>query len=100
MDNAAKSLRGDAGTVRIQARVSESAPEILIEDTGCGMPSERLRAIRERVSAASGSEGMGFGILLAGELLGRLGYVLEFESELGKGTRVRVKAGTSDGRNP
>jgi hypothetical protein len=36
---------------------------------------------------------MGFGILLAGELLGRLGYSLEFESELGKGTRVKARAG-------
>jgi signal transduction histidine kinase len=92
MDNAAKSLRGSAGILRIQARAGERAPEILIEDSGCGMPPERLRAIRERVSAASGSEGMGFGILLAGELLGRLGYRLEFESEVGKGTRVRAKA--------
>jgi CheY-like chemotaxis protein len=92
VDNAAKSLRGGAGILRIQARAGERAPEILIEDSGCGMPPERLRAIRERVSAASGSEGMGFGILLAGELLSRLGYGLEFESVVGQGTRVRARA--------
>jgi signal transduction histidine kinase len=92
VDNAAKSLRGGEGLVRIMARVGDSAPEILIEDSGCGMTGERLRAIRERISGASNSEGMGFGILLAGELLGRLGYGLEFESEVGKGTRVRARA--------
>jgi C4-dicarboxylate-specific signal transduction histidine kinase len=91
VDNAAKALGGGSGRLRLAAGPGRRGPEILIEDTGPGIPPERLRSIREGRSASSKSEGMGFGILLAGELLGRQGYRLDFESALGAGTRVLVR---------
>jgi two-component system phosphate regulon sensor histidine kinase PhoR len=112
IDNAVK-YTPEGGTVTISAAVlpfggadvsesqhrSTAAPqhaiEIAVEDTGIGIPERDLPRLTERfyrVDKARSRElgGTGLGLAIVKHLVQAHGGTLEIESELGKGTRVRI----------
>ena len=77
----------DAGRVRVEV----DADAIMIEDTGIGLPAERVRDMgRPFVRGSTGQPGHGVGLTIVRRLSDRFGWPVEFTSQLGVGTRVRV----------
>jgi signal transduction histidine kinase len=99
-----------SGSVRFQARLLGGAPaagplraaepsgdtlEIVVEDTGEGIPDDLARRIFEPFRQVDGStrrrhEGLGIGLSVAERTAEALGATIELDSRLGQGTRVRV----------
>ncbi|HTL98013.1 MAG TPA: HAMP domain-containing sensor histidine kinase, partial [Holophagaceae bacterium] len=62
---------------------------VTVRDNGCGMDAERLRTLY--VPFASGfEEGTGLGLSLVYQFTQSMGWEIQVESALGKGTRVRL----------
>ena len=77
----------DAGRVRVEI----DASSIMIEDTGIGLPAERVRDLgRPFVRGSSEQPGHGVGLTIVRRLSDRFGWPVEFTSEVGVGTRVQV----------
>ncbi len=65
---------------------------IVIEDRGVGMDAESaLRAVDPFYTTKEPGSGMGLGLFLARSVVERLGGELALESQVGEGTRVRVR---------
>jgi signal transduction histidine kinase len=79
------------GEIRIRC---EAGDVLVIEDTGIGIEAEDLPRICERgftgYNGRSDRKATGIGLYLCREILGKLSHRMEFESEPGKGTRVRL----------
>jgi two-component system sensor histidine kinase RegB len=66
-------------------------------DQGDGMSDEQLKRVSEPFfTTKPPGKGMGLGVFLAKNVVGRLGGKIEFETRLGKGTTVRVLLPESD----
>ena len=83
------------GTVIVRVNPGESGASVEVCDSGIGMADQMLkRAFRleSRMSrpGTDGERGSGFGLVLVKELVDGWGGSLEFQSEPGKGTQVRV----------
>lgn len=83
------------GTVHLACTRRESGWEISVTDTGCGMAAEELPRITEPFymvdkSRARRAGGSGLGLSLCAEITRVHSTALEFESEPGKGTTVRL----------
>ncbi len=95
VDNAVKyTPRGGRVTVRARP-VAAARVAIAIEDTGVGIPAEDLPRITERfyrVDKARSRElgGTGLGLAIVKHLVAAHGGQLEIESEVERGTIVRV----------
>jgi len=61
-----------------------------VEDTGCGIPSDRLRRIFEPFYTTKGAKGTGLGLSMVHGIVTDHGGFVECASELGVGTRIRV----------
>lgn len=90
------------GEVAVEVRPAEEGEgaEIVIRDTGRGMPAETLRRIGTPFFTTR-KEGTGLGVVLARSVIAQHGGSLRYESEPGKGTQVRValpRASMRDGR--
>lgn len=77
------------GEVAVEVRPAEEGAEIVIRDTGRGMPAETLRRIGTPFFTTR-EEGTGLGVVLARSVIAQHGGSLRYESEPGKGTQVRV----------
>lgn len=93
MLNAVQALRSDGGgkvTLRTRRRGDHHC-EIEIADDGPGMTEEvRAQAFEPFFTTKPAGVGTGLGLPICRELAHRLGGTLELESQVGKGTRVRV----------
>lgn len=83
------------GGVRVSVFVKEKVFVVQVEDSGCGIPVDRLSFIFDRFSTAStmGSakeSGTGLGLSLSRELIRLLGGSIEISSRPGQGTQVTV----------
>ncbi|MFW6388153.1 MAG: two-component regulator propeller domain-containing protein, partial [bacterium] len=85
--------RGDG----MQTGSATTVPLVVIEveDTGEGIPAERLDTLFDvgttvRTEGTAGEHGSGLGLTLCHELMEKLGGTITLESELGKGTTARV----------
>jgi PAS domain S-box-containing protein len=90
------------GEIRVQLRPGDSGAELVVSDTGIGIPPQALPQLFNRfyrVPGASGRthEGSGIGLSLVRELLKLHEGSIEVESTVGRGSvfRVRVPYGTS-----
>jgi two-component system phosphate regulon sensor histidine kinase PhoR len=95
IDNAVK-FNHPSGSVTIEWRSSENVVEVVISDTGIGIPSEDLSRIFERfyrVDRARSRQagGTGLGLSIVKESLERMGGSISVESQLGRGTRFFVR---------
>jgi signal transduction histidine kinase len=89
------------GEVAVEVRAAGDAAEILVRDTGRGMAPETLRRIGTPFFTTR-DDGTGLGVVLARSVIAQHGGSMRYDSEPGKGTRVRVTlprvaAGDRDG---
>ncbi len=77
------------GEVAVEVRPADEGAEIVIRDTGRGMPAETLRRIGTPFFTTR-EEGTGLGVVLARSVIAQHGGSLRYDSEPGKGTQVRV----------
>jgi signal transduction histidine kinase len=89
---------GGAISVRVHRASSNGAPWAVLEvqDTGTGIPRDALARVFERFyrvdPARSRAEGgTGLGLSIVKHMVERMGGAVEAESDLGKGTTVRVR---------
>ncbi len=92
------------GEVAVEVRPAGEATEILVRDTGRGMPPDTLRRIGTPFFTTR-DDGTGLGVVLARSVIAQHGGALSYESEPGSGTRVkvtlpRVAARVGDGARP
>lgn len=95
IDNAIKSMDEHGGTVSIHAKMLEDGCEIIIRDTGRGMPQEEIAHITEAFYRVDKSRsrrqgGVGLGLALCQEIVRLHHGNMEFASEEGKGTTVTI----------
>ena len=80
-----------AYTERGRVRVTISAQGLEIEDTGVGIPPERIRDLRRPFLRGTHQQpGHGVGLTIVHRLSDRFGWPVTIDSEPGRGTRVRV----------
>lgn len=90
LDNAVKYSRsGDR--VRVETAVVSGRAQIVISDTGVGIPPEKLPLVtRKFYQAEPGASGAGIGLAVAEEIIRLHGGSLEIDSEPNVGTTVTV----------
>lgn len=84
----------DFGGVEIDAYVdSEGYLDIIIKDTGIGIPKKQIKKVLTgtRASNALNRDGNGVGLLAVNRIVQSLGGVLTVESEEGVGTTIKVR---------
>ncbi|NKE70852.1 sensor histidine kinase [Candidatus Manganitrophus noduliformans] len=79
----------DGGELTVSSRIekSDSRVEVVIKDTGCGIPIEQMDKIFKPFYTTK-SKGMGVGLSLAKRIIERHGGILRLESEAAVGTTV------------
>lgn len=90
--NAARASRKDApNTIRIAAEEHEDAVVMTISDTGTGMSAEtQARLFEPFFTTGRASGGTGLGLTICRSLVEKMGGSIDLDSELGRGTTVRV----------
>ena len=92
------------GTLTVETKLAESVPTpkardlgpgpygaIVVQDSGVGMDAGRLaRAFQPFVSSRSAEGGVGMGLTIVADLVGRQGGIVDVWSEPGWGTRFTV----------
>ena len=91
LSNAIKFTSKGRVTLRAEFRQSEQIVRIEVEDTGCGIPQDKLSSIFESFKQVDGSikkkfGGTGLGLAISKKLCLILGIEIGVESEVGKGT--------------
>jgi signal transduction histidine kinase len=94
LSNAFK-FTAQGGTIRIDARRKGNGIEVEVEDTGVGIPADKLPHVFEKFyqvenEAQPRSVGSGLGLAIAREIVEAHGGTIGAESTVGKGTRFRV----------
>ncbi len=84
-----------AGEIEIALRQANSAAELVVRDTGTGIPAKDLPHLFERFYRVKGVhgrtfEGSGIGLALVQELVKLHGGAVHVESELNRGTKFTV----------
>ena len=83
------------GTIRVDAARSDGGVRVEVEDTGVGIPADKLPHIFEKFyqvdnDAQPRSVGSGLGLAIAREIVEAHGGTIGAESQVGRGTRFRV----------
>lgn len=78
------------GTVRARYDYIGRMLRIAIDDTGCGIPQDRLNAIYKRFVTGASDGSSGLGLPICKELTERMGGQFEISSEEGLGTTVWI----------
>jgi len=94
LDNAVKFNR-ISGEVRVESHASDETAQIIISDTGIGIPSEDLPRVFERfyrVDKARSREmgGTGLGLSIVKHVMEQMGGTVALESRLGEGSRFTL----------
>ena len=102
--NALKFTHEGSVTVRLELASDGRTPvAIAVQDTGIGIPEDRLEAIFEAFQQAEAGTsrkygGTGLGLALSRSICLLMGYDLMVESELGKGSTFKIVLGERAGR--
>lgn len=92
LDNAIKYSEQE-GQIIVHLKDSKDSVEVIIEDTGIGIPSEKLNIIFERFFQVDGSRfssGNGLGLAIVKRIIDNHEGTIEYQSELGDGTKVII----------
>jgi len=85
--NAADAIGAEGGTIRATTRLGAPGTlEVLLEDTGKGIPAEDLPRIFEPFFTTKGNHGTGLGLAVSWGIVEAHGGALTVQSEPGKGT--------------
>jgi signal transduction histidine kinase len=92
IDNALKFVPpGRAPEVRVSTKRSGNTVHVAVEDTGIGIPPDRLHEIFEAFQRGRGGfQGTGIGLAIVKKSAERMGGHVIVESEEGKGSRFVV----------
>ncbi len=88
--NNAREAISDGGRLSVRARPDGEGVEILVEDTGRGIPPEDLPRVQEPFFTTK-AHGSGLGLSVCRSILWQMNGDLSIESEVGRGTRVRIR---------
>ncbi len=89
--NARQALPEQAGEIRVRAYLEGEEAVVEVTDTGMGIEPEVMEKITDPFFTTKGPEGSGLGLSIARKVISRHGGSLEFTSEPGQGTSVKVK---------
>jgi signal transduction histidine kinase len=91
----------EGGNVRVRVERSEGHVNVVVEDTGCGIPPEHLPHIFDRFYRVTGSgtaptaeQGLGLGLSFVAWIAKAHGSEVAVDSTPGKGTRFTIKLPT------
>lgn len=88
ISNAVKNTR--EGSIRVGYRRKEDVVEFTVQDTGKGIPLEKQAVIFNRFEKLDANvQGFGLGLSICKSILEKMGGSIDFESEVGKGSRFR-----------
>ncbi|MCU0588599.1 MAG: ATP-binding protein [Syntrophobacteraceae bacterium] len=92
LNNATHAI-GKDGTITIRTRARENAGiEILVSDTGCGVPPEHLDKIFDPFfTTKAPGKGTGLGLSICHGIMERLGGGISLESKVGQGTTFTIQ---------
>jgi two-component system NtrC family sensor kinase len=85
----ASDATGPEGSVSIRAARQDGALEVVVEDTGCGIPREHLARIHEPFFTTK-TNGHGLGLAICRSIVAQLRGQLQIDSAPGVGTRIRA----------
>lgn len=86
--NSAESI-AKKGNIVIKTKSDMNNFEIFVIDNGCGMSKETLNKIKD-IFYTTKEKGSGIGVSLSNEIIKAHGGNLDYSSELGKGTSVKI----------
>ena len=83
------------GSVSVAARAAGARLTLIVSDTGCGIAPEHLPRVFERFyradrARAGSAHNLGLGLAVVESIVARHGGCVEIESEVGRGTEVRM----------
>ena len=92
------------GKVSVTVFGSEGRPAISVEDTGIGIPEDKLDRVFERFfrvdkGRSKRTGGTGLGLAIVKHIALRHGAKISISSELGKGTKITVVFEENKGEN-
>jgi signal transduction histidine kinase len=90
LTNNAVQAMPDGGKLIIRARREEKDYVITVEDTGVGIPEDAKSRLFTPLFTTK-SKGQGFGLVVVKRITEALGGTIDFESEVGKGTKFIVR---------
>ena len=79
----------NGGRLTIQVRRLPAGIELLVEDTGCGIPPEHLSTVLEPFFSTK-PEGTGLGLSICRSIVWQMQGKLDIASTPGTGTRIMV----------
>jgi two-component system, NtrC family, sensor kinase len=85
----ASDATGPDGEVSIRAARQDGLLEVLVADTGCGIPREHLAKIQEPFFTTK-ANGHGLGLAICRSIVAQLRGQLQIDSAPGTGTRIRA----------
>jgi two-component system heavy metal sensor histidine kinase CusS len=93
VDNAVR-FTADGGEIDLCLTTDVNGAEIIVRDTGCGIPAEHLSRVFDRfyrVDASRSSEGTGLGLALVKSIVDLHAGSVSIESEVGRGTTITLR---------
>ena len=94
IDNALK-YTGEGGTITVSPKEADGFIQVVIRDTGCGIPAEHLPNVKKKFYKANQLvRGSGIGLAVADEISVLHGGSLTVESREGVGTTVTISLPT------
>ncbi len=89
--NAAQAI-ADAGVITVTTRRDGGEVEVVIADTGCGIPEELLTRIFDPFfTTKEVGKGTGLGLSISCDIVRRHGGTIAVESKVGRGTTFRIR---------
>jgi signal transduction histidine kinase len=79
------------GALSLEAVSSDDAVDLVVGDNGVGMSEEVQKKIFQAYYSTKGDLGNGLGLYITQEIIEKHGGKVMVESELGRGTRIRVR---------
>lgn len=84
------------GSVELKVELVENTLCLEVTDTGIGIPKDDFKKVFETFGQVErlhrgGSEGSGLGLSIVNSLVNKLDGKIQFESEIGKGTKFRIE---------
>ncbi len=92
LDNAVKyhDPRKKKATVRLESRAAKGGLDLIVSDEGVGIPEDESAHVFDMFKRADPRSGDGIGLAMVKKQVTRLGGRISLESEVGRGTSVRV----------
>jgi signal transduction histidine kinase len=85
----ARDATGPGDEIAVRAAADGLLVELLVEDTGCGIPREHLAKVQEPFFTTK-ADGHGLGLAICRSIVAQLRGQFQIESQPGAGTRVRA----------